>query len=132
MGTALRSYRFTPLLRYCLFALILADSPIKARRRLRHGQLAYWRHLGAKPGAEFTRFFEEDLNKYYPRYARWSAGGARKFADSSSTETLRLEPPTIPLPVRIIGQVHNLDYWLPVLANIVALVTYALHRFALI
>lgn len=30
-------------LRYCLLALLLAKSPIKARRRLRHGHLATWR-----------------------------------------------------------------------------------------
>jgi hypothetical protein len=116
-------------LRYCLLALLLADSPIKARARIRHGRLATWRPLKGEVfrAASFLESFTEDVNKYYPP-GRWVVSTSDEIDDKADG------PPSltwvnIPLPLRILGQVHNFDYYLPVLANIVALIANVFHQF---
>jgi len=103
--------------RYWFYGFILTTSPIQYRRRIRRGK-SLGLHI-ASP-TEFNRAVEQIVARYYPPLR----GKGPEFKPGTNEEPI--QELRLPLRLRVLGELENLDYLAPLLVNAIALVTYLL------
>lgn len=102
------------VLRYIYFAYFVTISPTRARQLLRKGSPVHAPTLGISL-EDFTEQIANEVQRYFPRFGRLEA----KY-DTSQTGSQCSVKVEIPKSVWMLSILEDIDYALPIIANILA------------
>lgn len=109
-------------LRYIYYGMLVQPSPMRARRSLLSGKPLHTPTIGLEL-EEFVPQVEKEIDRYFPKIGRHKA---QSEASQGSGEChIKIE---VPVVVRAVCWIENIDFLLPIAANCAALLLWGYAR----
>ena len=109
-------------LRYIYFGMLVQSSPMRVRRELLAGRSVHTQKIGLEIES-FVAQIDKEIDRYFPHI-----GKAFVTFDATKDATgVHLSNLKVPRIVRLMCWIENIDFMLPVLANVVAVALWVFH-----